>query len=128
LQGKFKHRHEEKMAEAAAEQAKEIVATYWKKNVFNPVNCCFYDEVKEAEYIRAKEEDVRLRQGRSNLSKLPPTLANSVSLMYVHPLPAFFRLARAAVGRVTNLQVRHCNRRREGRAASEGVRGGAARA
>jgi hypothetical protein len=81
LQGKFKHRHEEKVAEAAAEQAKAIVDTYWKKNVFNPINCCFYDEVKEAEYIKAKEEDVRLRQGRSKLSKLPPTLANSVSLM-----------------------------------------------
>lgn len=83
LQGKYKHRHEEKVAEAAAEQAKATVDTYWKKNVFNPVNCTFYDEVKEAEYIRAKEEDVRLRQGRSNLSKLPPTLANSVSLMCV---------------------------------------------
>ncbi len=51
LQGKFKHRHDEKIAEAAAEQAKAIVDTYWKKNVFNPVNCCFYDEVKEAEYV-----------------------------------------------------------------------------
>ena len=50
--------------------------------MFNPVNCCYYDEEREKEYIRAKEEDVRLRQGRSNLSKLPPTLANSVSLMY----------------------------------------------
>lgn len=86
------------MAEAAAEQAKEIVATYWKKNVFNPVNCCFYDEVKEAEYIRAKEEDVRLRQGRSNLSKLPPTLANSVSLMYVHPPTRFFSLGTRSCG------------------------------
>lgn len=85
------------MAEAAAEQAKEIVATYWKKNVFNPVNCCFYDEVKEAEYIRAKEEDVRLRQGRSNLSKLPPTLANSVSLM-CNPPSAFFPLGTRCCG------------------------------
>ena len=65
LQGIFKHRHEEKVAEAAAEQAKAIVDTYWKKNVFNPINCCFYDQVREAEYIKAKEEDVRLRQGRS---------------------------------------------------------------
>ena len=81
MQGQFKHRHEEKVAEAAAEQARTIVDTYWKKNVFNPVNCCFYDEQREKEFIRAKEEDVRLRQGRSNLSKLPPTLANSVSLM-----------------------------------------------
>jgi hypothetical protein len=80
-QGKYKHRHDEKVALAAAEQAKTIVDTYWKKNVFNPVNCCFYDEDKEAQYIQAKEEEIRLRQGRSKLSKLPPTLAASVSLM-----------------------------------------------
>ena len=90
VQGKFKHRHDEKVAEAAAQQAKTAVDTYWKKNVFNPVNCCFYDEVKEVEYIRAKEEDVRLRQGRSNLSKLPPTLANSVSLMCAHSAVACY--------------------------------------
>ena len=115
------------MAEAAAEQARTIVDTYWKKNVFNPVNCCYYDEEREKEYIRAKEEDVRLRQGRSNLSKLPPTLANSVSLMY-HPPPTAAAARAAPVTAVVpdSWQVRHSHWCSERRAAAEGVRRGAA--
>ena len=51
----------------------EAAQRYWKTHNFDPVNCNFYDQDKENDYLKEREQYAKIH-GKDQVKKLPITV------------------------------------------------------
>ena len=81
LNGRYIDHHEERTKWEMDRNREAVVDKFWETHDFNPVSCSYYDQEKEL-YYQKRIKEMLLSQGSNAISKLPPTLAASESLMY----------------------------------------------
>lgn len=58
----------------------EAATKYWKTHSFDPVNCKYYNDDKEADFVLKRDEYAKIH-GQDEVKKLPFTVQND-GLMY----------------------------------------------
>ena len=58
----------------------ESAQRYWKTHDFDPINCNYYDQEKEQEFLQQRDEYAKIH-GKDQVKKLPITVQNE-GLMY----------------------------------------------
>ena len=80
ISNKYLEHHDQKLMADEQIHKAEAALRYWKTHDFDPVNCNYYDEDKEKEYVTKRNEEAKIH-GRDQVKKLPVTVQNE-GLMY----------------------------------------------
>ena len=85
--------HEQKMQKEEVERNEEVTQKYWKTHNFDPVFGKFYDQRKEEEYQKEREEKEK-EHGRDAEEKLPPSYVYREPFIadYSKPLPKTLKI------------------------------------
>ena len=80
ISNKYLEHHDQKLLADEQILKAEAAQRYWKTHNFDPVNCNFYNEEKEQEFVKKREEYAKIH-GKDQVKKLPVTVQNE-GLMY----------------------------------------------
>ena len=80
ISNKYLEHHDQKLTADEQICKAEAAQRYWKTHNFDPVNCNFYNEEKEQDFVKQREEQARIH-GKDQVKKLPITVQNE-GLMY----------------------------------------------
>ena len=77
---KYLEHHDNKVVADEVVQRAEAAKKYWRTHDFDALNCNYYDDKKEVDYLCKRDEDSKIH-GQDQVKKLPITVQNE-GLMY----------------------------------------------